>query len=200
MPELNIEGKLILYFPEGWLAIKLDDEAWYRDDMKSTVKAVDVVATQGTNHWWIEVKDCAGYEPANLPRLSATEPHEVSQARQWLKQQGFDRDVQARRSKPFIVDEVFEKFMGSMLCIVAANRAQHATTNAATLKPFMAALGGKGSLNLALLLTWKGADFKRLANRLYTKLAQRVAAFNVTCFVVDEIGTVPGQPWKVRRA
>ena len=33
MPDLDIEGKLVVSFPADWLAVKLDDEAWYREDM-----------------------------------------------------------------------------------------------------------------------------------------------------------------------
>lgn len=199
MPDLDIEGKLVVSFPADWLAVKLDDEAWYREDMNSKVKAVDVVATRGNDHWWIEVKDCAGFETENMPRLSEAEPQAVTQTRQWIKQQGFDRDAQVKRYKPFIVDEVFEKFMGSVVCMVAAQRARQASRKTAALEPFMAALNDRNSLNLALLLTWQLPDFKRLATRLNTKLEQRMKAFAVTCFVVDEMGTLPGQPWRTYR-
>lgn len=199
MPDLDIEGKLTLSFPPGWQAIKLDDEAWYRDDLKSQVKAVDVVAAQGTSHWWIEVKDCAGFETDNLPRLSAAEPKAVDKVRQWVKQQGLDRDVQVKRCKPFIVDEVFEKFAGSIMCMVSAQRALQTSKNATALKPFLAAMCDDASLNVGLLLTWSGPEFKRLANRLSTKLQQRMTAFGVNCFVVDEVERLPGQPWRARR-
>jgi len=199
MPDLDIEGKLRLNFPRGWRAVKLDEEAWYRDEMKSQVKAVDVIAVRGTTHWWIEVKDCAGYEVDSLPRLQPSEPTCVTEVRQWAKQQGFDKCVQVRRAKPFIVDEVFDKFTGSIISLMAAQRAPETSKSAAKLKPFMAAMSEKTSLNLVLLLTWRGTDFKRLAKLLKTKLEQRVVAFNVTCHVVDELESVPGQPWQACR-
>lgn len=199
MPDLDIEGKLTLTFPGGWKAVKLDDEAWYRNEFKSQARAVDVVATHGAHHWWIEVKDCAGFEIANLPRFQAAEPQAVMQVRQWVKQQGLDKDVQVKRGKPFIVDELLEKFHGSMTCMVGAQRAQGVSPNAARLTPFMAAMSEKASLNLVLLLTWRGPDFKRMARLLKTKLEQRMAAFNVACLVVDEMERVPGQPWQAHR-
>ena len=57
-------------FPEPWQALKFDESAWYRNTIKTRVKAMDLVACLDATHWWIEVKDCKGFEADNLPRLS----------------------------------------------------------------------------------------------------------------------------------
>jgi len=199
MPDLDIEGKLTLSFPRGWKAIKFDDQAWYRDDIKSQVKAVDVVAVRGTTCWWIEVKDCAGYEAENMPRLTQADPPAVSKTREWIKKQALDKQVQVRRYKPFIVDELFEKFMGTMVCTAVAQRSCISSKNAADIKPYMVAMSDKVALNFVLLLTWGGADFKRLAKLLKSKMDQRMSAMNVSCFVVGENEQASGQPWRVCR-
>ena len=79
MAEPIHEGALRRGFPDPWLALKFDDTAWYRQAMKSRVKAVDVIACRGQTHWWIEVKDCLGYEPESRPRLSPGDPPEPGQ-------------------------------------------------------------------------------------------------------------------------
>lgn len=199
MLELDIEGKLKLSFPAGWQATKLDDEPWYRNDMKSQLRAVDVVAVQGSTHWWIEVKDCKGYEADNLPRFSPAEPAALATARQLIAQNGLDKEVKAKRAKPFIIDELVEKIMGSMTCLATAQRAAHSAAHAAALRPFASATAAGTSWNIVLLVTWVPNDFKRLARLLTTKMSQRFAAFEVACFALNEHERAPGQPWSVHR-
>ncbi len=55
------------------------------------------------------------------------------------------------------------------------------------------------SWNIVLLVTWAPNDFKRLARLLTTKMAQRLAAFGVACFALNEHELAPGQPWSVHR-
>lgn len=200
MPDVDIiEGTLKLSFPAGWHAIKLDDAPWYRQDMKSHVKAVDIVAVSGANHWWIEIKDCEGYEEDNRPRLSPADPAAMTSARDLLKQHDLEKEVSIKRKKPFIVDEIFEKFTGSMMCMIAAQRAMPASPNATALKPFFAAAMNGSTLNIALLLTWQQPEFNRLANLLSTKLQQRMNAFSINCFVVNDAQPLPMQPWRAVR-
>lgn len=199
MLELDIEGKLKLSFPAGWQATKLDDEPWYRHDMQSQLRAVDVVAAQGTTHWWIEVKDCLGYETENRPRFSPAEPAALATARQLIAQNGLDKEVKVKRAKPFIIDELVEKVIGSMTCLATAQRAAHSATQAAALQPFASAAAPGTSWNVVLLVTWAPTDFKRLARLLTTKMSQRLAAFGVACFALNEHELAPGQPWSVHR-
>ncbi len=180
-------------------ATKLDDEPWYRIEMQSRQRAVDVVAAQGTSHWWIEVKDCHGYEKDNLPRFTPAEPKAMSTARQLIAQHGLDNEVRIKRAKPFIVDELAEKVAGSMICLAMAQRASISNDHAASLWAFASAASVGSSWNIVLLVTWAPSDFKRLAKLLMTKMSQHSVANGVTCLVVNEHQLAPGQPWTVER-
>lgn len=199
MTELEIEGRLKLSFPDHWQVTKLDDEPWYREDLKSQVRAVDVVAKREDTHWWIEVKDCEGYEEANLPRLAPAEPPAVMEARRLIERENLQAEVRVRRAKPFIVDEIADKVTGSIICLVTAERAAKSTVDAARVREYVSAMTTGSSWTIALLLTWNPADFKRLAKLLTTKMSQRFAAYDVKCVVVDGGDTDYGQPWSVER-
>jgi len=201
MPESLVEGRLQFDFPEGWLALKFDDAQWYRDTIKSRVKAVDVVACAGDSHWWVEVKDCLGFEHANQPRLSPDDPHEVATVREWVQTQGHRDAVLIKRAKPFIVDEVAEKLEGTLLSLAAATRRGGSEVSAAQVLPFAQAWHQGSQWSVVLLLTWSptARDFGRLAMRLNDKLRQRLAAYQLECFVVNEEMTTPGQPWQLTR-
>ena len=188
-------------FPQPWLALKFDDAAWYRNTIKTRVKAVDVVACLDNVHWWIEVKDCKGFEADNLPRLSPSDPAEVAAVRAWAKSQGHDRAVAVQRAKPFVVEEVAEKLEGTLLSLAAAVRAAPVQADAAAVAPFALAMNATAQWSVVLLLTWNptARDFGRLAMRLRDKLRQRLAAYNVQCFVLNESESAPHQPWTVTR-
>jgi hypothetical protein len=188
-------------FLPDWRAVKFDDSAWYRDDIKSHVKAMDVLASDGTAHWWIEVKDCEGFEKDNLPRLSPADPPEVEATRAWVANQGYTGTVAVRRSKPFVVDEVAEKLEGTLVGVTAAARSAASQVSAAALAPFAKVTYGPAPWSVVLLLTWRpdARDFGRLAMRLRDKLCQRLAAYKVQCFVLNETESAPEQPWTLTR-
>lgn len=188
-------------FHEPWLALKFDDSAWYRDTIKTRVKAMDVLACHGASHWWIEVKDCKSFEADNLPRLSPSDPAQVATVRAWAKNQGHDRIVAIQRAKPFVVEEVAEKLEGTLVSLAAAVRAAPVQADAAAVVPFARAMDAAAQWSVVLLLTWNPAarDFGRLAMRLRDKLRQRLAAYNVQCFVLNESESAPHQPWTLTR-
>lgn len=188
-------------FPAPWQALKFDDTAWYRDQMKSRVKAMDVVACNGLDHWWIEVKDCTGFEPENLPRVSPTDPAEVDAVKAWAKSAGHERTVAVRRAKPFVVEEVACKLEGTLVSLAAAVRSDAAQADAAAVVPFAQVIGATAQWSVVLLLTWnpEARDFGRLAMRLGDKLKQRLAAYNAQCFVLNERQSAPHQPWTLTR-
>lgn len=198
MPTIR-EGHLQLVFPDGWQAIKFDDQPWYRIDIGSVVKAVDVMAFGPGGHWWIEIKDCMGTEAHNRPRLNPLDPAEVGQTSAWIAGQGWQKQVRARRSKPFLVDEIAAKVEGTLTSLVAASRAPADSVRAAAVKPYLAAIEPGSRWTVVLLLTWGEADFGRLASLLKTKLEQRLRAFNVSCHVVNDTVAAPAQPWTVGR-
>jgi hypothetical protein len=69
------ERSLRLTFQDDWQAIKFDDTPWCASSQLSAygVKAVDITALgPDGQHWWIEIKDCVGYEADNQPRLAET--------------------------------------------------------------------------------------------------------------------------------
>nr|WP_300311452.1 hypothetical protein [Halomonas sp.] len=181
MPEVQ-EGRLTFRFPEDWQLAKYDDSNWHRQQMKSRPKGVDILAHDGgPTHWWIEVKDCEGYEPENRPRFSGTEPAEVTQAREWVDQQGLKPSVQVARRKPFIVDEVEEKLRDTLAAITIAQRKA-----APELADFYVVQAQSPALRVVLLLTWNHRDFKRLASRLQTRLERALAPYGIRGFVVNE--------------
>lgn len=201
MTDPIIEGTLQLTFAAGWQAVQIDQTDWYRDSdaIGSQVKAMDVTAYGPEGHWWIEIKDCAGYEADNQPRLAAEPPQEVKATRTWIQGKGWGQRVEARRAKLFLADEVFHKVVGTMVSLSAASRAPVANTRAVAVQPYAAAYMPGTRWTVVLLLTWCGSDYGRLAGRLKTALEQRLRAFNVACFVVNETVVAPGQPWTVGR-
>lgn len=181
MPEVT-EGRLTFHFPDNWQLAKYDDSAWYRQQMKSRLKGLDILAHDGgPTHWWIEVKDCEGYEPENRPRLSGKDPAGVHQARQWVEHQGLKPTVHVVRRKPFIVDEVEEKFRDTLAAITVAQRERDPE-----LASFHIVWPHSPKLKVVLLLTWNQRDFKRLATRLRSRMETALAPYGVIGFVVNE--------------
>lgn len=204
MPDAITEGELHLVFAADWQALKFDNTAWYRGTAGDGVKAVDVVVcnTTGTAHWWLEIKDCLGFEGDNQPRLSPNPPESVGKTKTWAVDQGYGREVVVKRAKPFIVDEVADKVAGTLASLVGASRApvdDH--PDAAQVLPMAGVMQRGVRWSVVLLLAWSPAarDFGRLAMRLRDKLGQRLAAYQVECFVVNEGESAPNQPWTVTR-
>jgi hypothetical protein len=197
------EGTLQLTFNPGWHAIKFDETPWYAVSSNLSahgVKAMDVTALgPGGHHWWIEIKDCVGYEADNLPRLALNPPPEVKATQTWANDQGWKGRVEAKRAKLFVADEVLQKVVGTVATLTAAARAPATDAHAAAVRPFVAAGMAGSRWNVVLLLTWNIPDYGRLASRLKTALEQRLRAFDVTCHVVNENITAPALPWTVGR-
>jgi hypothetical protein len=186
------ENTLQLEFSNEWQAIKFDDHgSWHRKQF-GDYKAVDVLAFhQKYGHYWIEIKDCEGYEQDNQPRLSPKEPDELVQTRQWLEQQSFKEIVSAKRKKPFIIDELVEKVRDSLISVQIAQR-----LNEPSLQSFYIA---RKPIKIVLLLTWESKDFNRLASRLKTKLDQKMSKFGFTSLVVNQDFTTYPTGLVVRR-
>jgi len=181
MPDIR-EGNLILVFPDDWQVIKYDESDWHCQRMKNRPKAMDILARNpDEQHWWIEIKDCEGYEQDNRPRISPSESGEVGQVRQWIMQQGWQQTVQAQRKKPFIVDEVEAKLKETLAALAIARRENHAE-----LAAFDVLHNPAPAWKVVLLLTWEKRDFKRLATRLQQKLNQALSPYGVQGFVVNE--------------
>lgn len=181
MPVVN-EGRLSFYFPEGWQVIKYDDSEWHTKRMKSRLKAMDLLLRNPEGeHYWVEIKDCLGFEAENRPRLSPTNSQELSETKHWLVQQGWTQQIKAERKKPFIVDEMEEKLRSTLAALTIAQR-----EHAAELQDFYLVEGVTKPLTAILLLTWDAKDFKRLATRLQSKLERCLQSYGVTCFVVNE--------------
>lgn len=202
MPPIDVDGVLLTFQP-GWQVQKIDETAWYRDGdvIGSRVKAVDVAASGPSGHWWIEVKNCHGHESDNRPRLNPGEPkpQQLVDTEAWIAAQGWDDLVEAKRRKLYVVDEVVQKVAGTIATLVAAERAPAAEARAAVVLPHAPAYRPGNALTVVLLLTWSLPDFPLLAKRLKLHMEQRLSAFNVTCFVVNETVTAPAQPWTAGR-
>ncbi len=176
------EGKLSLRFPADWQVIKYDDSQWHTSRMRSRLKAMDLLLRNPAGeHYWIEIKDCLGFEPDNRPRLSPGDSPELKDAKLLLAQQGLDGQIKAERKKPFIVDEVEAKLRETLAALMIAQR-----ENNTELEPFQLIENDVKPLTAILLLTWDAKDFKRLATRLQSKLQRCLQPYGVTCFVVNE--------------
>lgn len=202
MPPINVDG-VVLTFQPGWQVQKIDETAWYRDGdaIGSRVKAVDIAAFGPSGHWWIEVKNCHGHETDNRPRLNPGEPkpQELLDTEAWITAKGWNPSVEAKRRKLYVVDEVVQKVAGTIATLAAAERAPPAEGRAAGLLPHAHAFRPGNALTVVLLLTWSLPDFPLLAKRLKLHMEQRLSAFNVTCFVVNETVAAPAQPWAAGR-
>lgn len=202
MGPLNVDGVLLTFQP-GWQVLKIDEAAWYRDGnaIGSQVRAMDVTAFGPSGHWWIEVKNCHGHEVANYPRLqpSTPKPPELTDTENWIAAKGWDQLVEAKRKKLFVVDEVVQKVTGTIATLAAAERAPLTEPRAASVRPYAQGYLPGNQLTVVLLLTWSRPDFAALASRLKTAMEQRLHAFNVTCFVVNETVSAPAQPWSAGR-
>ncbi len=195
------EGALQFQFGEGLSAIKFDTSSWHRQQMRSSLKAMDILAISPVPgakakaqhaHWWIEVKDCLGDEEASRPRMAATELDEVTSTRAWVKDQGWTEKVTVGRRKPYIIDELIAKLRDTLASVSVAAREANPD-----LAFFVAAPGQK--LALVLVLCWRQEDFKRLARLLQTKLERALAPYGMQGFIVDEHEPVPGLPWVIKR-
>ena len=100
-----------------------------------------------------------------------------------------------------VARRVAEKLEGTLVSLMAAARADAQNADAQALLPFAHLLEGAAQWSVVLLLTWNPAarDFGRLAMRLRDKLRQRLAAYNVQCFVLNESESAPHQPWTLTR-
>lgn len=173
------EGKLLCRFADGWKAVKYDETPWHKHRLKSRFRAIDILATDGAHHWWIEIKDCMGHEQENLPRLSASDSDEVKDTRAWIKKQGWHQQVVAHRKKSWIVDEVVSKLHHTLAAMALAEREREQT-----LRDFCV-IGNHLPLSVVLLLTWDSRDFKRLALRLQDKLRKATDGYNCESYVCN---------------
>lgn len=175
------EGKLNLRFPADWQVIKYDDSQWHTSRMRSRLKAMDLLLRNPAGeHYWIEIKDCLGFEPDNRPRLSPKDSQELTKTKAWLGDKGFNGQIKAERKKPFIVDEVEVKLRETLAALTVAQR-----ENDPEIAPFQLIENGVKPLTAILLLTWDAKDFKRLATRLQPKLQRSLQSYGVRCFVVN---------------
>ena len=188
------ENRLNFRFAEGWKAIKFDDTDWHRVQMKSRLKAMDILACHHQQHWWIEIKDCQGFETENHPRLSPKESAEVDQTRGWVDAKGWKPIVSVSRKKAFIVDEVLEKLRDTLVSLTFASRVNHPDLTA-----FSVSASQPEKLTIVLLLTWDITDFKRFARLLQQKLTTALQPYGLQGLVVNELMPVPGLDYTISR-
>ena len=188
------EQSLTFHFATGWEAIKFDDTSWHRVQMKSRLKAMDILASNNQHHWWIEIKDCHGFETKNRPRLVPREPSEVVETRIWVDTKGWKLIVSATRRKAFIIDEVLEKLRDTLVSLTIASRVNHPD-----LAPFSISASQPEKLIIVLLLTWDITDFKRLAKLLQQKLTTALQPYGLQGLVVNELMPVPGLDCTISR-
>jgi hypothetical protein len=178
------EKSLHFVFPEDCEAIKFDDTHYYRNRFAgNNHKALDILAVQDNSHFWIEIKDCEGYEDFNEYRLSPNESKELELTRNWIKTQAphLHKTIKVSRKKPFIVDEVIEKLRDTLVCL---NFAKY--ENEPDLLPYANWFESKNPPTVILFLTWDIDDFKRIAKFLTQKLNTALQPYGLEGFVVNE--------------
>lgn len=188
------ENRLNFQFAEDWNAIKFDDTAWHQVQMKSRLKAMDILACHNQQHWWIEIKDCQGFETENRPRLSQNESAEVKEARDWVDAKGWKPIVSVSRKKAFIVDEILEKMRATLVSLTIASRVNHPDLSA-----FSVSASQPEKLTIVLLLTWDIKDFKRMARLLQQKLTTALQPYGLQGLVVNELMPVPNLDCTISR-
>lgn len=189
-----LEGTQRFEFPAGWEVVKFDETVWFRQHFGGQLKGVDILARYNDQHWWLEIKDCAGSEPENRPRLAVADPVEIDETRKWLKEKGYRTTVRLTRYKPFIIDELMEKFCDTLVSLSFAKRA-----NEPVLANYSAWCGSDQVLTVVLQLTWDVVDFKRLAKLLQQKLNTALHPYGLRGFVVGESLQGSGMACKVSR-
>ena len=174
------EGTLVLTFDPDWQVIKYDDTEWHRRRFGHH-QAMDVLANGAGRYWWIEIKDCEGFEEQNRPRLNPADPQVLTDTRQEFNADGRALELRVSRKKPFIIDEVIGKLRSTLVGVTAARM-----QNDATLQPYVSACDVGAPLTVVLLLTWDIADFGRLARLLQQKLSSALEPYGVKGFVINE--------------
>lgn len=190
-----VEGRLTLRFTEGWQAIDFDHSLWHTKQMKSTLKAMDILAVKDQQHWWIEIKDCLGFEVENRVRFTTSDPQEVKILREELKERSLGAILSVHRSKAFIVEEIMQKLRDTVASVVIAQR-----TSDMEIAPYTAPTKSVAALTVVLLLTWDLKDYKRLARLLQQKLSNALAPYGIAGYVINEHVALPGFDVTVTRA
>ena len=128
MPEVT-EGQLTFHFPTEWQAISYDaPNGFYKTVVQCApldFKAVDILARSPLDTFtWIEIKDCVGNETENRPRFSEQDSTELVASKAWIKQQGWETQVIAKRAKPYLPDEVANKVVDTFSRLSQAIRSR----------------------------------------------------------------------------
>lgn len=200
MPEVT-EGQLTFHFPTEWQAISYDAPNGFYNTLVQCApldfKAVDILARSPLDAFtWIEIKDCAGNEAENRPRFSGQDSTELVASKAWIKQQGWETQVIAKRAKPYLADEVAHKVVDTLTGLVASIR--QADT---TLEGFHPSLHHQ-KLNIVLFLTLNDSpkDYKRLASRLSQAIRSRLHFLNIHQVIVCNEDTIPPKVgWSVAK-
>ncbi len=200
MPEIT-EGKLTFHFPTEWQAISYDaPDGFYKTVVQCVpldFKAVDILARSPLDTFtWIEIKDCVGNETENRPRFSGQDSAELVASKAWIKQQGWEAQVIAKRAKSYLADEVAHKVVDTLTGLVTSIR--QADT---TLEKFHPSLYHQ-KLDIVLFLTLNDSpkDYKRLASRLSQAIRSRLHFLNINQVTVCNEQTIPpNAEWSVTR-
>lgn len=180
-----IEDTLTFTFADSVQAIKYDDSDW-KNNRFANHPAMDILAREGNQQWWIEIKDCEGAEPDNLPRLSPGEPDALPLARLWIKESGYRSEVRAVRKKPFIIDELIAKLRSTL---VGCSLAGFEDTDGISPDEEVGAYrlkNGDTPLVVVLYLTWDNNEFRRLARGLQIKLDRALKPYGWKGFIVND--------------
>jgi hypothetical protein len=183
MPKI-IEGSLEFDFKASIQALKYDDTDWMRSRF-GNYPAMDILAREQGQQWWIEIKDCEGEEPANRPRLSAAEPAELVQTRHWIEAQSLDSKVRVTRKKPHIIDELVEKLRSTLIGCELAGIRDSLGKQVDSVVGTHRLIDGDSPLIVVLYLTWEGNEFGRLARGLQTKLDKALRHYGWRGFIVN---------------
>ncbi|QUG75634.1 hypothetical protein GKQ23_11810 [Erwinia sp. E602] len=186
MPDIT-EGKIKLAFPPTWQVMKYDECSWHKQHKAGHgAHAMDVLAVgDDQTHWWIEIKDCEGFETDNRPRLSDASSPSLEKTRAWLVAENIDHEVRALRKKPFIIEEMLLKVRDTLAALSIAHRQAEAA-----LLPWNLFASPAPRWTVVLLLTWDVKDFKLIAKRIQTKLNTAFKGYGINVYVVNQ-ATLP---------
>ncbi|WP_353572822.1 hypothetical protein [Candidatus Albibeggiatoa sp. nov. BB20] len=190
------EDKLCFAFPSDWQVIKYDgDRGFYREKIQKSqgMSAVDIIATDGTELLFFEIKDIRGHSEKNRPRLSPKALPEIAACQKLCKE---NRNIKIIRKKPYLGDEIAKNVKDTLLGLVSANY-----DNNPELKPYYQAIAEKQPLRIILFLVQdeiieNNRDTKRALGLLSDKIKQCLQFIDIEVSVLNQ-QIMQHEKWKV---
>lgn len=197
LEEANDGGRIAIYFPQSWPAVRYDASSFHKARMvpSQDAKAIDFLIESPTEDLWIEVKSYLRIPVDISARFSDAPTPEEKEAAEILRTHSNPKAVVVRRKEPALGTEVAAKIRDTMLGLTAALRAQDGV-----LQAFGRNLVTKRPIRAVFVLEVENSlgDFKLLAKGLQTSISQRLRLLDDHEINVVNAATGSGDPhWRI---